>query len=57
VTLDYDCYWTAEGLASADALFTDDVGQLQHLKAYGYFVGLEGGSIDRTLWVQASGVQ
>jgi ornithine cyclodeaminase/alanine dehydrogenase-like protein (mu-crystallin family) len=37
VTLDYDCYWHADALAAADALYTDDLAQLEHLKEYGYF--------------------
>lgn len=37
VTLDYDCYWKAGELAKVDGLFTDDVKQLEHTKADGYF--------------------
>ena len=40
VTLDYDCYWKPEALGAADAIFTDDVPQLQHLREYGYFSGV-----------------
>lgn len=40
VTLDYDCYWKPEALAAADAIFTDDITQLEHLREYGYFKGV-----------------
>lgn len=40
VTLDYDCYWKPDALASADAIFTDDIPQLQHQREYGYFDGV-----------------
>jgi ornithine cyclodeaminase/alanine dehydrogenase len=40
VTLDYDCYWKPEALRAADAVFTDDIPQLEHLREYGYFNGL-----------------
>ena len=40
VTLDYDCYWKPEALREADAILTDDIEQLNHLREYGYFVGL-----------------
>ena len=40
VTLDYDCYWKPEALASADAIFTDDIPQLEHQREYGYFRGV-----------------
>jgi ornithine cyclodeaminase/alanine dehydrogenase len=39
VTLDYDCYWKPEAFEAADLLLTDDVGQVEHIKASGYFVG------------------
>jgi ornithine cyclodeaminase/alanine dehydrogenase-like protein (mu-crystallin family) len=39
VTIDYDCYWKPEALAAADCLLTDDFGQIEHIKEYGYFVG------------------
>ncbi|HET7481438.1 MAG TPA: ornithine cyclodeaminase family protein [Actinomycetota bacterium] len=39
VTLDYDCYWKPEAFAAADLLFTDDLGQIEHIKESGYFVG------------------
>jgi ornithine cyclodeaminase/alanine dehydrogenase len=41
VTLDYDCYWTASGLAAADLLYSDDLGQIRHMQDYGYFAGLD----------------
>ena len=41
VTLDYDCYWKPEALGSADAIFTDDIPQLQHQRDYGYFGGVK----------------
>lgn len=40
VTIDYDCYWKPEAFAAADAIFTDDIPQLEHLKEYGYFSGV-----------------
>ena len=39
VTIDYDCYWKAAAFAAADKLLTDDFGQIEHIKEYGYFVG------------------
>jgi ornithine cyclodeaminase/alanine dehydrogenase len=39
ITIDYDCYWKPAALATADCLVTDDVGQVEHIKEYGYFVG------------------
>lgn len=41
VTLDYDCYWKPAALSEIDALFTDDLPQLEHLKKYGYFGAVE----------------
>ena len=38
VTIDYDCYWHPSALAAADGFYTDDVGQMLHLKDYGYFL-------------------
>jgi len=38
ITIDYDCYWRPDALAAADRLVTDDFAQIDHLKAYGYFV-------------------
>jgi len=40
VTLDYDCYWKPEALGAADAIFTDDIPQLEHQREYGYFSGV-----------------
>ena len=39
VTIDYDCYWKPTAFAAADKLLTDDFGQVEHIKEYGYFVG------------------
>jgi ornithine cyclodeaminase/alanine dehydrogenase len=39
ITIDYDCYWKPAALAAADYLLTDDFGQVEHIKEYGYFVG------------------
>lgn len=39
VAIDYDCYFKPEALSSADVLATDDFGQIEHIKEYGYFVG------------------
>lgn len=38
VTLDYDCYIAPGTLASVDAVFTDDQGQIDHLQDYGFFL-------------------
>ncbi|MSO92973.1 MAG: ornithine cyclodeaminase family protein [Rhodospirillales bacterium] len=38
VTIDYDSYWHPSALAAADGFYTDDVGQMLHLKEYGYFL-------------------
>lgn len=38
VAIDYDCYFKPEALSSADILATDDFGQIEHIKEYGYFV-------------------
>jgi ornithine cyclodeaminase/alanine dehydrogenase-like protein (mu-crystallin family) len=37
VAIDYDCYWKTSALVSADRLVTDDRGQIDHIKPYGYF--------------------
>jgi ornithine cyclodeaminase/alanine dehydrogenase len=39
VTIDYDCYWKATAFRAADKLLTDDLGQIEHIKEHGYFVG------------------
>lgn len=39
IPIDYDCYWKADAFAAADLLLTDDIGQIEHIKASGYFVG------------------
>lgn len=38
VAIDYDCYWKPAGLRAIDCLLTDDLGQIEHIKAYNYFV-------------------
>ena len=40
VTLDYDCYWKPGELARVDRLVTDDLAQLEHTKADGYFTSV-----------------
>jgi ornithine cyclodeaminase/alanine dehydrogenase len=40
VTLDYDCYWKPGELARVDRLVTDDLAQLEHTKAHGYFTSV-----------------
>lgn len=40
VMIDYDSYARPETLRRADAVFTDDRPQLEHLKEYGYFHGV-----------------
>jgi ornithine cyclodeaminase/alanine dehydrogenase-like protein (mu-crystallin family) len=37
ITLDYDCYWSGAALAAVDLLVSDDIGQLEHIRADGYF--------------------
>lgn len=37
VAIDYDCYWKSNALRAADRLVTDDRGQIDHIKPYGYF--------------------
>jgi ornithine cyclodeaminase/alanine dehydrogenase len=37
ITLDYDCYWSAAAFAAVDLLVSDDIGQLAHIRADGYF--------------------
>lgn len=39
VAIDYDCYFKPAALHAADQLLTDDFGQIEHIKGYGYFVG------------------
>jgi ornithine cyclodeaminase/alanine dehydrogenase-like protein (mu-crystallin family) len=39
VAIDYDCYFKPAALHAADRLLTDDFGQIEHIKEYGYFVG------------------
>jgi ornithine cyclodeaminase/alanine dehydrogenase-like protein (mu-crystallin family) len=38
IAIDYDCYWKPSAMQTVDGFFTDDVGQMEHLKEYGYFV-------------------
>lgn len=40
VTLDYDCYLDPLTIDEFDAVFTDDVEQVEHLKEYGFFGAL-----------------
>ncbi len=37
VAIDYDCYWKTAALVRADRLITDDRGQIEHIKPFGYF--------------------
>jgi ornithine cyclodeaminase/alanine dehydrogenase-like protein (mu-crystallin family) len=39
VAIDYDCYFRPTALNAANRLLTDDFGQIEHIKEYGYFVG------------------
>ncbi|CDX19228.1 Ornithine cyclodeaminase [Mesorhizobium plurifarium] len=39
IAIDYDCYWKPEALHAADRLITDDFAQIDHIKAYKYFLG------------------
>lgn len=56
VTLDYDCYWKPGELAKVDALFTDDVKQLEHTKLDGYFTTVPA-SVREVAGVVAGGEQ
>jgi len=38
IAIDYDCYWQASALQEVDQILTDDIGQIEHIKAYNYFV-------------------
>ena len=38
VALDYDCYWRPAALRAAHKFYTDDGGQLVHLREHGYFL-------------------
>jgi ornithine cyclodeaminase/alanine dehydrogenase-like protein (mu-crystallin family) len=42
ITLDYDCYWKPNELSRVDQVFTDDLAQLEHTKADGYFLSVPG---------------
>lgn len=39
VAIDYDCYWKPAALHAVDRVLTDDLGQVEHIKPHGYFVG------------------
>jgi ornithine cyclodeaminase/alanine dehydrogenase-like protein (mu-crystallin family) len=39
IAIDYDCYFKPAALCAANRLLTDDFGQIEHIKEYGYFVG------------------
>jgi ornithine cyclodeaminase/alanine dehydrogenase len=39
IAIDYDCYFKPAAMHAADRLLTDDFGQIEHIKEYGYFVG------------------
>jgi len=39
IAIDYDCYWKPAALHAADRLVTDDYAQIDHIKAYKYFLG------------------
>ncbi|MFD8497333.1 ornithine cyclodeaminase family protein [Amycolatopsis sp. NPDC059657] len=41
IGIDYDCYWTHAAQRSVSRLFTDDLGQLEHLREYGYFTAAD----------------
>ena len=41
ITIDYDCYWQPSSIRAVDRLFTDDIGQMEHLKEFGYFLDLQ----------------
>jgi len=40
ISIDYDSYWTPAAMRRMDLIVTDDRGQIEHLKEYGFFLGL-----------------
>ena len=40
VSIDYDAYWTPAAMEAMDVVLADDRGQIEHLKEYGFFLGL-----------------
>src|SRR5205823_5027644 len=40
ISIDYDSYWTPASMRRMDLIVTDDRGQIEHLKEYGFFLGL-----------------
>lgn len=40
VSIDYDSYWTSAAMKAMDVVVADDRGQIEHLKEYGFFLGL-----------------
>jgi ornithine cyclodeaminase/alanine dehydrogenase len=41
VAIDYDSYWTNDAIAKMSLIVTDDQGQIDHLREYGLFLGVE----------------
>jgi ornithine cyclodeaminase/alanine dehydrogenase len=41
VSIDYDSYWTTRAIQQMSLIVTDDQGQIDHLREYGLFLGLE----------------
>jgi ornithine cyclodeaminase/alanine dehydrogenase-like protein (mu-crystallin family) len=40
VAIDYDAYWTKAAMDSMQLIVTDDRGQIEHLREYGFFLGV-----------------
>lgn len=40
VAIDYDAYWTPAAMKTMNLIVTDDRGQIEHLKEYGFFLGV-----------------
>lgn len=40
VAIDYDAYWTPAAMKAMNLIVTDDRGQIEHLKEYGFFLGV-----------------
>jgi len=40
VAIDYDAYWTRSAVESMQLVITDDRGQIEHLREYGFFLGV-----------------
>lgn len=46
VTLDYDCYLNPSTIGEFDRIFTDDLDQMCHLRAYGFFTAVPDNAVE-----------